>query len=609
MTPLRAFAGLVAAALLVGACADTPGEEALRLRVGIVGEPRTGNPWEAAALGDAPTRYVQPDPASLYTFIGPTYTLAPFLAADEPPAATGGGDEWTVTVTMSPAARWSDGMLVTAGDVAFTFDTVRRLGLAGAYASMWPEPGAGDGAGVVAVDEVDPATVRIVFDARPDPGVWPFGVGTAAIFPAHHWRPLLEGVEDADGLYELPGVGAPTATGFVLAGGDGWSLDADDGYWRSGTRVVVYGSGVVEQVRDGDATTAAGGEPGGDIVAEMDEGPFVGGIDFRTFADAGEAADALAGGTVDLVLAEDGLPRAEYRRLLADPAVDVAVNPRLGFRYVGFDTTAFPTSDGAFRRALACRLDSAALAVDVLGGAVEAVETLVPAGLAAWHDPDVAAECAGLTEQERFERAVAILGEGGWTWTVPPAWDETNRDVLPAGAGLAGPGGVPVPSLGLLAPAVDVDPARATFAAHLAEAARQLGIPVTVAPLGLGELAGRIAAGPGTGTLLWIGGWELPPFPDHVFRLFADGPADFTGYRSPDLAAAGEAFAAAPTVGAAAAAVRDAEGVLARDLPYVPLFTETIIEARRMDVSVPFVHVPDGLQRLDGALTYVRVGG
>lgn len=599
--------GLIAA-LALGACSaemESAPAEPVRLRVGIVGEPRTTNPWEAASLTDAPTRYIQPDPATLYTFMGPTYTLVPFLAAGEAPEALRDADAWVVEVSLNPAARWSDGLLVTARDVAFTFETVRRLHLGGGYASMWPEPG--EGTGVVDVEAVDPATVRIVFDGRPDPATWPYGVGTAAVFPAHYWGPRLEDVEDADALYGLAGAGAPTATGWVAAGEDGdtWALDADDGYWRRGTRVVVYESGAVEQVRGDDPPVVAGGVPDGTIVAEMVEGPHVDGIDIGRYPDASAAADALVSGDVDLVLAERGIPRSEYRRLLADPDIRVAVNPRLGFRYLGFDATAFPTSAVALRRALACRIDAAALTVDVLGGSVEAMGTLVPAGLPGWHDPSLAAECAGLTEKERVEKAVEILSGAGWTWSVAPAWDDTNRDVDPAGVGLTGPDGTAVPPLTLLAPGWRVDPARATFGAHLAEAARQLGVPVEVVSLGLGSLAERIERGPGSGAFMWIGGWEVPPVPDHVFRLFASGPADFTGYRSAELTEAAAEFASAPTVAEAATAVREAERVLSRDVPYVPLFTETIIEARRATVELPFISVADGIQRLDGALTFV----
>ncbi len=609
---------LVAVALAACVPGTAPVEDAVRLQVAVVGEPVTENPWEGASLTDPTTRYVQPDPVSLYSLVGPTYTLAPFVAGGgDPPAPVADGDQWTVTVTLDPAARWSDGLLVTATDVAFTFETVRRFSLGGAYASMWPRPGGGSGiaeggagaAGVVAVEAVDPATVRIVFDARPDPGVWPYGVGTAAIFPAHYWEPRVADLGDAADLYALAGVGAPTATGFTLVGHDEamWSVDATDSFWRRGTRTLVYGTGAVETTRKDGSTTSTGGDLGGPIAAEIEEGPFVDGIDYRPYPTAEAAVDALLAGDVEMILASDGVPRSEYRRLLAASEIEVTVNPRLGFRYLGFDTTAFPTADASFRQALACRVDAAFLAVEVLGGAVEPVETLVPAGLAPWHDPDVEAACSGLTERERFERAVEILAGGGWTWAVRPAWDEANRDVMPVGSGLVGPDGTVVPSVSLLAPAWDVDPTRAVFAAHIAEWARQLGIPVTVLPVGLVELDDRISAGAGSGTLLWVGGWEIPPFPDHVFRFFTAGDADFTGYSNLDIDEAAAEFTTAPNLEAARHAVRRAESILARDLPYVPLFTETIIEARRAAVGVPFLHVLDGIQRLDGTPTFVTV--
>ena len=612
-------AGLLVAVVLAACAPGTaPDEDAVRIQVAVVGEPRTGNPWEAASLADPATRYVQPDPASLYAFVGPTYTLAPFVAVGgDPPAAVADGDRWTVTVTLDPAARWSDGLLVTATDLAFTFQTVRRFSLGGAFASMWPRPrggnevgqGGSEAAGVVAVEAVDPGTVRIVFDARPDPGVWPYGVGTAAVFPAHYWEPLVADVGDAADLYALEGVGAPTATGFTLVGHDEttWSLDATDSYWRRGTRTLVYRTGAVETTRRDGSTTSTGGDLGGLIAAEIVEGPLIDGIDYHPYPTAEAAVDALLAGGVEMILAPDGVPRSEYRRLLAASGVEVTVNPRLGFRYLGFDTTAFPTADASFRRALACRVDAAFLSVEVLGGAVEPVETLVPAGLAPWHDPDVEAICTGLTERERFERAVEILAGGGWTWAVRPTWDEANRDVMPVGSGLVGPDGTAVASLALLAPAWDVDPTRAVFAAHIAEWARQLGIPVTVLPVGLTELDSRISAGAGSGTPLWVGGWQIPPFPDHVFGFFTPGDANLTGYSNLDIDEAAAEFTTAPSLAAARDAVRRAESILARDLPYVPLFTETIIEARRAVVGVPFVHVLDGIQRLDGTPTFLTV--
>ena len=148
----------------------------------------TANYWEY--VGEQPTAwnaYVLGPTKPAFYAIDPACFLDPEVAGSAPVRPT-----WTRWLA---GARRSRGDLcpgptapVTAADVVYTFETVRRLGLGGDWADSYPEE----------IEEVvaeSPTDLRIEFSSRPGLGLWPHGVGLAPIMPAHVWAPETDGIE------------------------------------------------------------------------------------------------------------------------------------------------------------------------------------------------------------------------------------------------------------------------------------------------------------------------------------------------------------------------------------------------------------------------------
>jgi peptide/nickel transport system substrate-binding protein len=593
-------------------------------RLGIFSAPTTDNPWAALDTeADIWNSYVIPGQISLYTYQGPTYTVVPALASDpSPPQVEADGDGYSVTVNLRSGVTWSDGSPITAHDAVFTFNTIAKYdGLGGNFLSIWPlarddDPATEDdesSQGVSSVEALDDLTVKVSFNFEPGLAIWPLSVGLASIFQQAFWGPIVDGSDDPETLYAASGLGAPNASGFNSAEwerGAFWRNVALGDYWDAGSQYTVYSSGAVEYTSDG-ATENWGGEPGGDVLADYTEGPFVSESIYSIYTDQNAAVLALTEGDVDFLLNPLGLQSGLRNEILAAPNLEVAVNEQNGFRYLAYNTRKFPMSETAFRQALACLIDKDFMANTVLGGTAISINSLVPPGNAYWYNPNLTALCAGQSTQERVASAVQMLKDAGWTWDVEPAWDEGNRDVIPKGEGLRGPGGESIDPLTLLAPGPGYDPMRATYSLFIEEWATDLGIPLSADPTGFSVIVDKVfpPADP-LGFDMYILGWGLTPFPDHVFDFFrssadsALGGFNTPGYSNPAFDELADQFDRAKTLAEARDLIHQADAIVAEDLPYVVLFTTPLIEAYSNQLAFPYTTILDGLQNV-GALTGV----
>lgn len=600
-------------------------------KMAIFSDPTTDNPWAALDTeNDVWTNYVNPDGAALYTYQGPTYTLVPGIAEDDtPPEPVADGDAWSVTVALRQDVTWSDGEAIDANDVAFTFNTVAKYdGLGGNFPFLWPLAADDDPAteedesnqGVLSVEVVDDYTVKVMFNFEPGLAVWPFQVGTASIFPEHFWGPIVDANDSFEGLYAESGLGYPNAGAFNSAErepGAFWRNESiGSAYYDAGAEYVVYDNGTVQYTRPDGVIEQYGGQASGDPVADYVEGPYADEVVFSLYSDQNAAVLALTDGEVDFLMNPLGLQRGLQQLVLSEPSLNVIVNEQNGYRYLSYNMRKFPMNEKSFREAIACRIDKEFMANTVLGGAAIAANSQVPPGNSFWYNPDVSAPCTGLSEQERFEAAVQILRDGGWTWTVDPAWSEDNRDVLPKGEGLA-LNGQAIQPLTLLAPGPGYDPLRATYSLFIEEWAVDLGIPLQAEPTGFSVIVDEVFAAD-EGALEWdmyILGWGLTPFPDHVFSFFetaqdsAGGGFNTPGYSNPEFDALATQFNTAKTLEEARDIIFAADAILAEDLPYVVLFTTPIIEAYRNTIEFPFTTTLDGIQNWSGLQSATRAAG
>jgi peptide/nickel transport system substrate-binding protein len=561
--------------------------------------------WNAYVLGNqAP---------ALFQYASPTNQLVPLLAEGLPEEPVQEGETWTITQPMKSGLVWSDGVPITANDIVFTYGAVRDLGLGGNWLIGYPIAGEGR-LGLLDVQALDDSTVKFVFNDKPGLSRWQFGVALAAVLPEHFWSEAVSSASTAGDLYAASGVGAPGmwAYDFVEAEPGAFARNtANLNYPFQGSTTRLYSDGTYE-FESAEISERFHGEGGGEVTHEYTEGPYAADVTYSIYTSQDAAVLALTTGEVDFMLTSLGLQRGLQQLVLAEPDLDLIINASNGYRYLAFNTRKFPMSETAFRKAVACLIDKDFMANTVLAGAAIPVWSQVPEGNAFWYNPDAPRWCDGLTQEERLNTAIGVLKDAGWTWDTEPVWDPNNLDAIPRGEGLRGPDGDLVPPLELLAPGPGYDPLRATYALFIEDWAQDLGVPVRANPTGFNVIVDAVFTSDPQFDM-YILGWTLTPFPDHVVEFFASdrdsvlGGNNTPGYSNPAFDALAAQFQSVTDLDEARALVREMDAILADELPYVVLFTTPIVEPYRTTLNFPFTSALDGIQNLQGLPSFVRL--
>ena len=563
--------------------------------------------WNAYVFGNqAPT---------LFQYASPTNQLVPLLAEGLPVEPVQEGDTWTITQPLKAGLMWSDGEPITASDIVFTYETVRDLGLGGNWLTGYPIAGE-DRLGLLDVQAVDDTTVKFVFNDLPGLSRWQFGVGLGAVLPEHFWAEAAAAATSPEELYAASGAGAPGMWAYDFSEWEPGAFArnvANEQYPYQGSTTRLYSDGTYEFTdEEAGVDEQFYGQGGGEVTHEYTEGPYAGEVTYSIYTSQDAAILALTSGEVDFMLTSLGLQRGLQQLVLAEPDLDVIVNPSNAYRYLAFNTRKFPMNDKVFRQSLACLIDKDFMANTVLGGAAIPVWSQVPEGNAFWYNPEVPRWCEGLTQEERLNTAIQLLKDAGYTWETEPVWDPDNLDAVPKGEGLTGPDGTPVPELTLLAPGPGYDPLRATYSLFIEDWANDLGIPVTANPTGFNVIVDEVF-NTDPQFDMYILGWTLTPFPDHVVEFFetagdsALGGNNTPGYSNPVFDDLANEFRTVTDLDEARGLIREMDAILAEDLPYVVLFTTPIIEPYRTSLNFPFTSALDGVQNLVGLPSFVRL--
>jgi peptide/nickel transport system substrate-binding protein len=591
----------------------TAGGELATYRLGTFADTTTDNYWA----------YLDPDSSvwnayllldtksSLYDYSYPGIELVSDLAASaDVPTGAAEGDAWAVEVAMREDATWSDGTPVTANDIAFTFATVRDLALGGNWLSEYPlpDPESPDVIGLTDVQAVDDYTVKLVFNQEPGLTIWPHGVGTASVMPAHTWEAIVEEAKASDdpaaALYAASGADNDLSSGTMV-----FAERQEGAFARSTANPNYYDTGA--EVTSGGVTYT--------------EGPFASEATFSVYGGQDAAVLALKAGEVDYLLNPLGMQRGLLAQVQDDPNLTAVVNPTFGFRYLAFNLREEPMSIPAFREALELMIDKEFMANNVLQGVAFPLYATMPEGNTKWYNAEVAegfaANYVGKTIQERIEGAVQILRDGGFSWETEPTV-ATDAEGNPLNAVNNGVGimynGAPVRPLEILAPGPGYDPLRATYSIWIETWLNQLGFEAEANPTDFNALVAAVSpSAENTADFdMFILGWSLgnPAFPDY-HRAFFHGSNDMLvnagsnrgGYNSEEFNALSDQFLAAQSEEEAYDLMWQMEEVLFRDKPYILLFDTGILEFYRQEsVEFPFTETLSGLQFLQGLQSTVQ---
>lgn len=534
-------------------------------RIGLLSGPSTDNFW--TYLGEEPTAWnsytLGLTKPSLYGIDPSTQDLTSDLAGDATPSVPHrAGGAWQIDIELRADAAWSDGEPITAHDVVYTFDTVRRLGLGGGWAEGFPSE-------IVRITAVSPSMLRVELSTEPSLRVWPHGLGLAPIMPAHIWSSKTEGLNDAPELYRLDGAGDV-----------------------SGGPLLI--------VRQGDELIEAVPNP-------AHPGLGVDSIIYSVFADESQAVAAIERGDIDTILDPNGLSEDSITRLDGADDVTLVHSPANSIRYLGFNLTRTPMSDPSFRSSLALLLDKEQLTETLLPGA-EPAYTLVSPANQTWFDQDRAAGIANMYTgeiEERLGAALTGLTEAGYTWQTPPS---VTDGTLTPGSGLAIQGQQPAP-VTILTPGDEYDPIREDYTRQIGATMEAIGFDVRPVVTDFETVVDLAFTTDDAGVRqydMYLLGWTLgnPARPDFYRPFFAaEGRANSTGYTDPDFAGELDRYEDATKETEARSALWDMEARIAADLPYLSLYHPDLVEVYRSDrVGFTGEDVLGGIQGRLGAL-------
>ncbi len=603
--------------------AEEPSEKELAVyRVAMLADMTSSNVWNLFGPGASTYNYVVQAGywPTLYGLSDQRFDLIPFLAADFATPVEEEGEFFVTTVKIKDGYLWSDGTEVTAEDLAFTAQVVTDFQLGGNW-SYWVND-------VDHIEVIDSKTAKIFYATKPGLANHEYGVLQDVIVQKAYWEPkvaeayeTLAGVEDLDPesdeyaaalaeaqqvIYSLEAEAEPVSGAYMFSQ---WEVGAFvenaqfEEYFHKGSMIELYEDGTYREVKGDEWEFTAYGEAEGEPFLSFENGPHAKAVVYSIYSQDA-AVLALLNGEVDYIYNPNGYGPGLRAQLNGNADVDVAENPRLGFRYMAFNFRNAPMDDIAARQAIACMIDKDFLTTNVLQGAALPVYTPVPSGQPFWFNPDVPILCDGLTERERMEWAVNRLKEAGYTWDVEPSWNEARGGSIEWGEGLMMPDGEYVPELLLLAPSPGYDPLRATAGVLIEQWAGMIGFPVRAQLTNFNNILNETLGG-GHNFDMVIAGWGLTQFPDHMcdFFLVEFGTETFafTGYTSDRLLALCTEFKSTSDLDRAQELGYEMQTILATEMPYLFLFDTPVQDAyNTSNVAFPYTNVLGGLENLYG---------
>ena len=599
-------------------------------QMGLFAEPITRNYWNyvGGPGGSVWTGYVLAGYAStLYGYSDQRFDWVPVIAADFPTdlkkETIDGTEFWTTEVPLKKGIQWSDGEELTAEDFVFTVNTVLDMELG----SGWAE--AVDSAFVERVQALDSHRLKVIFKATDDEGnpqtpglsVWQFGLAFMPIMPEHYWASVVEAAKKAgdtaqriEALFAHVPEGEPTVNGFTFRKwepGAFFENEAVPNFFQMGAVVTQYANGALMEANERlGYTTTYFGEATGEKVLEYQVGPHVDSEIFSIYGNQDAAVLALTKGDVDYLFNPLGLEKGFQDRIRSADDLEIVSNADNGVFYLGFNVRKAPMSIKAFRQVVATLIDKEFVAQAILQDAAIPMYAMVPEGNAAWHNSNVTKFGQGLTRGERIKQAVELLKSAGFTYEQEPEVGKDGSFVAKPGKGLKLPDGTDVPALELLAPSAGYDPLRATFAIWVERWLNDIGIPVRANLAGFNVIVAKLFSDTVAEDLdMWILGWSLDIFPDHLESFFhsrnapenQEGGNNWGGYANPEFDELAFELLSETTIEGALEKASRLQEFLADDLPYVPLFTIPKLDAYRPSrVEFPYTTVLGGLEGLGG---------
>ncbi len=540
-------------AVVVSACHENHRPKALK--IGLAEEPRTLNIWLAS---DANSRKVlsliyQP----LYVHDPETLDLVPWLAESMPVY-----DAQALSYTVAlREAQWSDGTPFSSRDVAFTGRLIQSFKVP-RYASNWSF--------IKRIETPDSRTV-IFFLEQPMAAFLSSTLATP-IVQEKEWSGISEKAKTTEKpLATLINrrMQHPVGTGpFTLE------------QWRQGAFLhlkknpLFFGSGKTINGRT--------------------LGPFVEDLVYTVYGTSDVAILALKKGDIDMFWWP--IQPGYMSDLNRQKKIRLFTNEKSALYFMGFNLRKPPFSDAALRRAVAYTIDKEFIVSRILQGQGTKMFSVVPAENRFWCCSNLPRYGDGMSREDRLKAAYQVLVDAGYSWAVPPV--DAAGNLQPARE-IRLPGGQPMGRFTILTPPADYDPHRATSGLMIQEWLRELGMPAYARPMSFSAMLDQIKGHHDFDAFI-LGYGRLRLDPDYVRNLFhSDNDTsrgwNMSGYHNStfDQLADRSTFEMDPFK--RQELVIEMQRLIARDLPYIPLYKPSVVEAVRTDRFEGWVDMLEGI--------------
>jgi ABC-type transport system substrate-binding protein len=525
------------------------------LKIGLHEEPKTLNIWLAS---DANSKRIlsliyQP----LYLRDPETLDLIPWLAAGP---AEFHPETISYTVRLRPA-RWSDGSEVTSKDVAFTGNLINEFKIPRHY-SVWKF--------IKKVETPDKHTV-IFYLIKPK-AIFQDRILTTRIVQKKEWSQVVETAKKKKKPlrfllnYKMDN---PVGCGpFVLM------------EWQKGTYLHLkkntYFLGKNKRIN-------------GRLL-----GPYIDDILFKNYGTSDIAVLALKKGTIDMFWW--GIQPGYLKNLQQNKEIKVFFNKKSALYFMGFNVRKKPFDDVNLRRAIAFLIDKDFIISRILQGYGTRMDSIVPPVNHYWFCPDADCYGKGLNRKKRIIKAYHILRNAGYTWEVPPV--DHSGQVVP-GKGIRTPDGKLMGKFEILTPPADYDPLRAMSGLMIQEWLRAMGMPVFSKPMAFGALLEKVK-GQHKFDAFVLGYGSLSLDPDYLRNFFYsanDKPRgwNMSGYKNKKFDQLADQSASEMNPEKRQKLIWQMQKILMADVPYIPLYDPTLIEAVRKDTFSGWVNMVDGI--------------
>jgi peptide/nickel transport system substrate-binding protein len=525
------------------------------LKIGLHEEPKTLNIWLAS---DANSKRIlsliyQP----LYLRDPETFDLIPWLAEDQPEFHP---DTISYTVHLKQA-KWSDGSELTSKDVAFTANLIKEFKIPRQY-SVWKF--------IKKIETPDKHTV-IFYLSRPK-AIFQDRILTTRIVQEKEWSQIVGNAKkQKQPLRFLLNYKIETPVGcgpFVLI------------EWQKGAYLHLkknaYFFGKDKRIN-------------GRLI-----GPYIDDILFKIYGTSDIAILALKKGSIDMFWW--GIQPGYLKNLQQNKEIKVFFNNKSALYFMGFNVRKKPFDDVNLRRAIAVLIDKEFIISRILQGYGIRMDSIVPPADKYWFCSDVNCYGSGLDRKERIKKAYQILRNAGYTWEVPPV--DKNGHVVP-GKGIRLPDGQPMEQFTILTPPADYDPLRAMSGLMIQEWLRAMGMPAFSKPMAFGALLEEIKGRHEFDAFI-LGYGSLSLDPDYLRNFFLssnDKPRgwNMSGYKNLHFDQLADQSASEMNPEKRKKLIWKMQKILMEDVPYIPLYDPTLIEAVRKDTFSGWVNMVDGI--------------